>query len=64
MFIVFNFLALIPSYLVENQPIGKKLFREFCAKNKQYDNQYKFIEAIVLIIKKREINKLTYLIIN
>ena len=40
-------------YIIENQPIGKRLFRQFCACNSLYENQFKFLESIVgiLIIK-------------
>lgn len=34
-------------YLIDNQPIGKKLFREFCAQIQVYDNLFRLIEAIV-----------------
>ena len=40
-------LALTKEYIIDNQPIGKKLFREFCKQNQTYDNYYKFIEEIV-----------------
>ena len=42
-----NEITLSREYLINNQPIGKKLFRQFCAQNKIYENLFQFIEAIV-----------------
>jgi len=39
-------LVLNQDFLIDNQPIGKKLFRQFCAQNPIYDNFFQFIEAI------------------
>lgn len=33
-------------YVVENQPIGKLLFEDFCRENHKYDQCYKFLQKI------------------
>ena len=42
-------ISLTRDYLINNQPIGKKLFRQFCAQNKLHENLFQFIEAIVSV---------------
>ena len=39
--------ALTREYLIESQPIGKKLFREFCSENVLYNSYQEFLESIV-----------------
>ena len=34
--------------MIDNQPIGKKLFRQFCAQDPIYHNIFQFLEAIDL----------------
>lgn len=40
-------LPLNKDFLIDNQPIGKKLFRQFCAQNPVYDNIFQVIEEVV-----------------
>jgi G protein-coupled receptor kinase len=42
----YEFLALKKEFIIDNQPIGKRLFRRFCATNDTYNNFYEFIESI------------------
>ena len=44
--IFYFFSALTKEYIIENQPIGKKLFRQFCATNETYNLFFAFIEFL------------------
>jgi hypothetical protein len=37
-------------YLIVKQPIGKKLFRQFCSQNPLYNSYHEFLESIVNFI--------------
>lgn len=39
-------IPLTREYLIESQPIGKKLFREFCSENVLYNSYQEFLESI------------------
>ncbi len=42
-----NELPLTKDFLIDNQPIGKKLFRQFCAQSPVFDGIFQFIEEVV-----------------
>lgn len=62
-----NELVLTRDFLINNQPIGKKLFRQFCSQNPIYDKFFQFIEAIeqyeLSEVEKNKINQLAKQII-
>lgn len=47
--IIFFFPETSFEYIVEHQPIGKELFKQFCEKQLEYRNSARFLESVVSV---------------